>query len=82
MLYYYYSGNNPELSSDTIDALDLQARELGTPANAFLSGDEISSVVPEGVSIPQPSLYGSVGQRTVCSLGVLLIGALLGYALG
>lgn len=60
----------------------MQARQLGTPANAFLTSDEISSVVPEGVSIPDPSPFTGGAGGAVCSLGVVLLGALLGYALG
>lgn len=74
---------NPELTGIRQDDLNTRAKQLGTPANDFLTSDELSSIVPEGVSIPPASPYTSTGGavKTVFTLWLLLIGAILGCAL-
>ena len=51
LLILYFLVNNPAIDLD-IDELEMIARSIGTPVNAFLQQAEVASLIPEGVEIP------------------------------
>ena len=70
----WFIEDNPAVDLDTGELVEIAA-SVGTPVSAFLMQDEITNIIPDGVTIPPGEPYGSAAAMLAVSMTILLMSA-------